>query len=572
MHVPCTYTRIVNLLLPVIARERVLVLSTFNDCRAPFTHFLSPPPAAPVRSHHEIALLRRLSADMMTLVADATGTCVLPFVAFTLAAFALAFVVRAVYDVYFHPLSRIPGPKITACSRLPYVHILLRGDLVRWLHRLHEQYGEVVRIAPDEVSFISDAWQDIYGVHHGERAAKGSYLKDRRWFAEPYNDTWSILQADAEAHPRMRKMIAPAFSDKALRDQESLIQQYVELFVRRLHEQAEGEPKGVVDLVRWFNFFTFDIIADMTFGESFHCLRDSDYHPWVRMLFHSVRAISLNSAIRRYPIFQAMVKRLAPKNLLEQRKKFNMFVFDRVGKRLSSEPAHPDLMSHIQKHKDKPKGLNRDEIDSNANVLLVAGSETTATTLSGCAYLLMSNPEKLKKLTHEVRTRFDHPSEVTIKAVSSMPYLHAALTEALRMYPPNAAGFMRIVPGKGDFIGGHWIPGGTSVSISQWPANHSTRNFVEPFTFAPERFLGDDRYEKDNRAILNPFSFGPRNCLGKSLANVEMRLIMTRLLLDFDMELMDPAQDWMDQKAFTLWEKLPLMVRLKPVRKYNPPS
>ena len=141
---------------------------------------------------------------------------------------------------------------------MPYIRKLLRGDLVRWLHALHEQYGEVVRIAPDEVSFISDVWQDIYGLHHGEKAAKGTYLKDRRWFAEPYNNTWSILQADAEAHPRMRKMIAPAFSDKALREQEVLIQEYVELFVQRLHEQTSGKTKGEVDLVKWFNFFTFE--------------------------------------------------------------------------------------------------------------------------------------------------------------------------------------------------------------------------------------------------------------------------------------------------------------------------
>ena len=49
-------------------------------------------------------------------------------------------------------------------------------------------------------------------------------------------------------------------------------------------------------------------------------------------------------------------------------------------------------------------------------------------------------------------------------------------------------------------------------------------------------------------------------------------MIMARLLLDFDLELIDPEQDWLDQKSFTLWEKLPLMVRLKPVRRYTAPA
>jgi cytochrome P450 len=57
----------------------------------------------------------------------------------------------------------------------------------------------------------------------------------------------------------------------------------------------------------------------------------------------------------------------------------------------------------------------------------------------------------------------------------------------------------------------------TSVSVSQWPANHSSRNFKKPDKFVPERFLGDPEYNDDNRAVLNPFSFGPRNCLGKGL-------------------------------------------------------
>ncbi|RFU80503.1 cytochrome p450 monooxygenase [Trichoderma arundinaceum] len=462
---------------------------------------------------------------------------------------------KIIHQVYFHPLSRIPGPKLAAATRLVYARNHLKGDLVRWLFTLHEKYGDVVRIAPDEVSFICDVWQDIYGFHTGEKAAKGKYLKDRRWFAEPYNETWSILQADADAHSRMRRVIAPAFSDKALREQDSLIQGYVGLFIQRLHEQGETEAKGKVDIVRWYNYFTFDIIADMTFGEPFYCLRDSDYHPWVEMVFTSVRAITLNSVIRRYPLLQSIAKRFAPKNLLEMRRNFNMFVFDRVTKRLAMETAKPDLMTQIVNHPKEQ--LTKDEIDSNANITLVAGSETTASLLSGCTYLLLKNPDKLRKLTDEIRGTFNNSSEVTVAAVNELPYLNAVLTEALRIYPPNASGFMRIVPGSGDFLAGYWIPGGTAVSISQWPANHSSRNFLEPETFAPERFLGDARFDNDNKNILNPFSFGPRNCLGKAL------------LLDFDLELVDPTQNWFDQKIFTLWEKLPLMVKLNPVRSFD---
>jgi cytochrome P450 len=162
--------------------------------------------------------------------------------------------------VFFHPLRDIPGPKFAAASIIPYARVLLKGNMVRWLHELHKKHGEVVRISPNELSYISGetAWQDIYGFHTGKKAAEGKYLKDRNFFAKPYNGTWAMLQADTEAHSRMRRNFSHGFSDKALREQEPLVQGYVELLIQRLHEQVQSGSKGKIDLVRWYNFCTFE--------------------------------------------------------------------------------------------------------------------------------------------------------------------------------------------------------------------------------------------------------------------------------------------------------------------------
>lgn len=77
--------------------------------------------------------------------------------------FTIKTVVIAVYNVYYHPLSKFPGPKSAAATPLPFVRRLITGHWVEWTTSLHEKYGEVVRIHPDELSFISpSAWQDIY--------------------------------------------------------------------------------------------------------------------------------------------------------------------------------------------------------------------------------------------------------------------------------------------------------------------------------------------------------------------------------------------------------------------------
>jgi cytochrome P450 len=103
--------------------------------------------------------------------------------------------------------------------------------------------------------------------------------------------------------------------------------------------------------------------------------------------------------------------------------------------------------------------------------------------------------------------------------------------------------------------------------MSQWPANHSARNFKDPESFVPERWLGHDEYKDDNRAVFQPFSVGPRNCLGKNLANAEMRLILAKMVYSLDWELAPGSRDWDKRcKVHALWTKPPLEVRFTPTK------
>ena len=85
----------------------------------------------------------------------------------------------------------------------------------------------------------------------------------------------------------------------------------------------------------------------------------------------------------------------------------------------------------------------------------------------------------------------------------------------MRCYPPVAGVIPRIVPKGGAHIAGHFVPGGTSVTVAQWPMYHSSRNFSDPFVFNPERFLQPEKFPEDRFDALQPFSNGPRDCIGK---------------------------------------------------------
>lgn len=102
---------------------------------------------------------------------------------------------------------------------------------------------------------------------------------------------------------------------------------------------------------------------------------------------------------------------------------------------------------------------------ANANILVIAGSETTATLLSGVTYFLLKHPEVLSKLTHEVRSAFTTEGEINISAVSQLTYMSACLEETLRLYPPVAIGIPRVVPQGGGTISGHFVPENVSPRV-----------------------------------------------------------------------------------------------------------
>ena len=172
-------------------------------------------------------------------------------------------------------------------------------------------------------------------------------------------------------------------------------------------------------------------------------------------------------------------------------------------------------MSSIQKRLNTSDGMSVGEIQSTAVTLVVAGSETTSTLLSGATYHLLSNPDKLAILVQEIRSAFQTESEITMVSVNSLKYELAVLHEALRMFPPITNAHTRETPPEGATIMGKHVPGNVRVGVSHWAAYYSARNFKNPRKFAPERWLGDAEYENDNRGVLQPFSYGPRSCLGR---------------------------------------------------------
>jgi len=209
------------------------------------------------------------------------------------------------------------------------------------------------------------------------------------------------------------------------------------------------------------------------------------------------------------------------------------------------------------KDSETGRGFTTPELWGESALLIIAGSDTTAAALSSMLYYLCTNPDTLKKLQKEIRAAFQSEDEiVTGKALADCTYLKACIDEALRMSPPVPGLLPReIIAEEGCVIDGEHIPCGTIVGVPIHGIHHNEEYFPNPFSYQPERWLeGSVEQHEKIQSAFTPFSLGSRGCIGKSLAYIELRVAMARLVWNFEFEQVptqDMAENWMSGYGVT---------------------
>ncbi|KAH7024893.1 cytochrome P450 [Microdochium trichocladiopsis] len=468
------------------------------------------------------------------------------------------------YRLWLHPLAKIPGPKYMAISDIfSQWHHFISLDMSPYAIELHRKYGPVVRIGPNRVIVAgSVAWLQVYGVRGS--SGVGEFGKTQG-FLYP-TDHMALLGAPWEDHRRQRRQLNHAFSVAALHEQEPIITQYVN---RLMEELAARATRGeAVDIVQWLNLCTFDVIGDLCFGESFQGLEGN-----TTFVDNTFRMLIGNSCIRflnQYPLLKIPLMILLgtkeTKVALEAGKANAGLGKVKAQARMAKgdyEDGRRDFATYmLRKGKDGERGLSDAEVGALSSILVLAGSETTATALSGFVYFLSrpENAEKRRILEDEIRAAFADDADINMTSTGHLEYLRVFLEETMRMYPPAATMTPRISPGAE--VGGYWLPQGSLIHVYSNAAYRDPANFTDPDSFHPERWLKpahpqhDARFDSDKKEVFKPFSFGARDCIGKNLAYAEMRVIASRLVYNFDFKLLPGQDDWMAKQPNTLlWLK-----------------
>jgi len=214
--------------------------------------------------------------------------------------------------------------------------------------------GSVVRISPNELSFSSvTSWKAIYG-----HTAPGKPTLVKSKFYEMYGagfDSGCIgSERDPKTHNQMKRLLSAAFSTKALSEQEDIVQQCIDGFIDRIGHDGAG-PQGL-DVSEWYEMVAFDILGEMAFGESFHCVdKGSCSHPhgtitgsgslalafvcflgephfWPELILKHLFFITLLDNLRRYPLLVSIGKYVLPRWTVDVRNKHTGYSRDQVSR------------------------------------------------------------------------------------------------------------------------------------------------------------------------------------------------------------------------------------------------
>ncbi|PWN92576.1 cytochrome P450 [Acaromyces ingoldii] len=447
----------------------------------------------------------------------------------------------AFYAVFLHPLAGVPGPRLAKVTRGWHTYKCFKGQWHQVILDLHEKYGPVVRIAPDEVSFVdATALKKLFG--HGSNSAPKT-----KWY-----NTWQLsgqgesvfATQNAQMHAKLRRKLASTYSMTAILQVESLVQEVADENWAAF-ERIAGESR-VIDLDFWTGAFSYDVVSELGMGGRLGFVKSAtDVNGLIRAVTDGFYTITNMGHVPGQmllfdnPITSSLLKLFGARNAFED---FIKWLDERVRCRQDgTEPAkRHDMLESFRTPKGDDEQVTHPEVMVEAINLLGAGADTTSIGIRAVLGHLLEYPESYKAVQEEIDGYFavvgdlEAPSKLSFKECQKLPKLQNVIREAQRLHPSIVYQLPRLSPGVE--IAGHFIPPGYAVSISSLSANRDKAVFgSDANSFRPSRWEDEDEAKRMD-SMLCTFGAGNRSCLGKNLALVEINIYVAQLLRQYDLE------------------------------------
>ncbi|XP_072262215.1 cytochrome P450 3A29-like isoform X3 [Pyxicephalus adspersus] len=403
----------------------------------------------------------------------------------------------------------------------------------------------------------------------------GTFLENKNNFGlnGPLNSAVSIAADDQ--WKRIRTVLSPTFTSGKLKQMFPIIKNYGDLLVKNMQKKVDN--KEFINMKDIFGSYSMDIVLSTSFSVNVDS-QNSPNDPFVTngkklFTFSFFNPLFLTTVLCPFliPLLDKLNFCFLPLSVLN-------FFQDAIKsiKKDRQKGIHSDRVDFLQLMVDSQnqegtssgeeshgyKELTDTEIMAQGLIFIMAGYETTSTTLMFLAYHLATHPDVQTKLQEEIDTHLPNKAPPTYETLMQMEYLDMVIYESLRLYP--AAGRIERVCKKTTEINGVTIPEGVVTVIPAFVLHRDPALWTDPEEFRPERFSKESRETLDPYTFL-PFGSGPRNCIGMRFAMINMKSAITLLLQNFNFRTCKdtPIPLQIDTKGFLKTTK-PVILNLVP--------
>jgi cytochrome P450 len=336
-----------------------------------------------------------------------------------------------------------------------------------------------------------------------------------------------LVTSEGDFWRRQRRLAQPAFYKTQL---EELYKKMTAVADRFFAGLAQKTPNGaVLDISKEMMAVTADIVLKTLFSAE----NPGDMSEMYRIMIDA----------QDYIIFRITRPHLIPLGYLNGRHRrfkkdmewFDSYIRTLIEERRAQPDPPADLLTMLLQTRDEDTGetMTDQQLRDEAVTLFAAGHETSSNALAWTLYLLAQHPGILRKLRHEVEEVIgDRPP--SFEELRSLTYTMQVIQEGMRLYPPAFA--IGRQPLEDDVIMGQKIPAGSIVFLSIGALHRDKKFWDKPHDFYPEHFDAEQVKERPRMAYM-PFGAGPRMCIGNHFALMEMQLLLTMIVKDFDFEL-----------------------------------
>ncbi|KAJ5691997.1 hypothetical protein N7462_001420 [Penicillium macrosclerotiorum] len=459
------------------------------------------------------------------------------------ATFTAAFLIyRLCHCLLFSPLRRVPGPTSFALTGARLSFEDYRGTRTRKIFSLHQKYGPVVRVGPNEISFNSlSSLRAIYGA--GSGFERTEFYK----MFEAYGRKNLFSFSSVKEHGDRKKLFAHAYAKSVMLKGENaaMVERKAKLYTDLL-----GDEDSVNEIFASLHYYSLDNITEFLYGRfgKTSCLEGSqqDRELIIDIVDTARRKLSWYSVhfpgftkwlYSRSGALSCIAQHFYPMKKpttytgirLHAAKACQAFAQVPESEKLEETSLIAKLWRHH--HSQKENGMDDLDIASECADHLLAGIDTTSDTLMFLIWSLSRPPhstfqdrlvEEVQKLSEK---QLDADGIPMALECDKLPYLDAVIKEALRLYAPLPGSEPRSLS-KAVTIDGFLIPPHTTVSIAPYTLHRNPEIFKDPLNFNPDRWLEFSEESMEMKKWFWAFSSGGRMCIGMHLAMTEMTTLV----------------------------------------------